>query len=150
MCPALLVLFASLLGLAYAEVTIYGLTGQTTIHPLDSSSAVPTATTTSFVTTQGPPQYTGLAAYNPVYMLPPPIPDPAPANQFTISLPQDAQHQSDLSIKQQGTFFGFSIEMSVANQLSEYQSFAWQYRASSLSMYFSRNKQVSDSVCMAI
>ncbi|KAI0774365.1 glycoside hydrolase family 79 protein [Fomes fomentarius] len=117
MCPALLVLFASLLGLAYAEVTIYGLTGQTTIHPLGSSSAVPTATTTSFVTTQGPPQYTGLAAYNPVYMLPPPIPDPAPANQFTISLPQDAQHQSDLSIKQQGNFFGFSIEMSVANQL---------------------------------
>lgn len=118
-----LVALSGLLASVRADVTIYGLTGQTTLAPVggsgSSSSAAQLATTTSFVTTPGPPQYTGLAAYNPVYMVPPAIPDPPPANQFAIGVPSDGQLLPGLSVRQRGSFFGFSIEMSVANQLSE-------------------------------
>lgn len=115
-----LVALSCLLASVRAEVTIYGLTGQTTLaHLGPGSSSAPLSTTTSFATTPGPPQYTGLAAYNPVYMVPPAIPSPAPANQFSIGVPSDAQLLPGLSVKQRGSFFGFSIEMSVANQLSE-------------------------------
>ncbi|RDX55721.1 glycoside hydrolase family 79 protein [Lentinus brumalis] len=113
-----LVALSCLLASVRAEVTIYGLTGQTTLaHLGPGSSSAPLSTTTSFATTPGPPQYTGLAAYNPVYMVPPAIPSPAPANQFSIGVPSDAQLLPGLSVKQRGSFFGFSIEMSVANQL---------------------------------
>ncbi|EIW64921.1 glycoside hydrolase family 79 protein [Trametes versicolor FP-101664 SS1] len=115
---SLLCLFAPLVA---ADVTIYGLFGQTTADAatLRSGTATPVASTTSFVTTPGPPQYTELAAYNPIYMEPPPIPSPAPPLQFSIGVPSSAQLMNALSIPQHGTFFGFSIEMSVANQLSE-------------------------------
>lgn len=121
MYAPLVALSFCLVTLAQAEVTIYGLTGQTTLAPVLSGSVTSAngPLTTSFVTTPGAPQYTGLAAYNPVYMVPPPIPSPAPANQFTINVPSDATLMNGLSVPQQGNFFGFSIEMSVANQLSE-------------------------------
>ncbi|KAI1796295.1 glycoside hydrolase family 79 protein [Ganoderma leucocontextum] len=119
MYAPLVALSSCLLGLVQAQVTIYGLTGQTTLAPVVSGSVSSASgpSTTSFVTAPGPPQYTGLAAYNPVYMVPPPIPSPAPANQFTIEVPSDATLMNGLSVPQQGNFFGFSIEMSVANQL---------------------------------
>ncbi|KAI0651080.1 glycoside hydrolase family 79 protein [Trametes meyenii] len=121
MHASLLISLSCLLApLVAAEVTIYGFFGQTTADPAGqtgTTSAV--ASTTSFVTTPGPPQYTELAAYNNIYMLPPPIPSPAPANQFAIGVPSSAQLMNGLSIPQAGTFFGFSIEMSVANQLSK-------------------------------
>ena len=126
MYASLLVFSASLLGLASADVTIYGLTGQTTVDPelaLGGSTYVPEPTTTSYVTTHGPPQYTGLAAYNPVYMYPPAIPEPPPANQFAIGVPNDAALMEGLSVRQQGNFFGFSIEMSVATQMCKYFAF---------------------------
>ncbi|KAI0750899.1 glycoside hydrolase family 79 protein [Daedaleopsis nitida] len=113
-----LLVLSSLLDIARG-VTVYGLTGQTTIDPLATGTTTTssTAATTSFVTTSGPPQYTGLAAYNPIYMIPPAIPDPAPANQFSVQVPSDVQHLNGVSIQIPGSFFGFSIEMSVANQL---------------------------------
>ena len=119
---SLLALSASCLfpTLARADVTIYGLFGSTTAAPIQSAGAsTATAPTTTFVTTAGPPSYTGLAAYNPIYYEPPAIPSPAPANQFAIGVPSDQNLLSGISIPLPGTFFGFSIEMSVANQLSE-------------------------------
>ncbi|KAI8977819.1 glycoside hydrolase family 79 protein [Trametes punicea] len=111
-------LLSSLLACAAAakaqQVTIYGLFGSTTAAPIQTTS-VPS--TTSFQTFSGPATFTGLAAYNPVYLEPPPIPNPPPANQFTINLPNGAANMPGLSIPQAGTFFGFSIEMSVATQL---------------------------------
>ncbi|KAI0702809.1 hypothetical protein C8T65DRAFT_262289 [Cerioporus squamosus] len=110
-------LFASAV---HADVTIYGLLGQTTAAPVQTGTATGTTqltATTSFVTDHGPPRYTELAAYNPIYMEPPAIPNPPPANQFAIGVPSDATLMNALSIKQSGTFFGFSIEMSVVNQL---------------------------------
>ena len=111
---------------ARADVTIYGLFGQTTAAPVQQGGGTSTssvASTTSFVTVPGPPSYTGLAAYNPIYMEPPAIPNPAPPNTFALGVPTDQNLMGGISIPQAGTFFGFSIEMSVANQLSEYLYF---------------------------
>ena len=111
-----------------AGITIYGPLGSTSIDTLKTGAAasstagagtVSAPATTSFVTTPGPPQYTGLEAYNPIFYEPPPIPDPAPATSFTIALPNGADKMNALSIPQQGTFMGFSIEMSVATQVSK-------------------------------
>lgn len=110
----LLTLFSS----TKADVTIYGVFGKTTTVPVPSGADIPT-TTTSYVTTNGPARFTSLAAYNDVYLLPPPIPSPAPATAFTINVPNSASNVVGLSIPQAGTFFGFSIEMSVATQLSQ-------------------------------
>lgn len=123
----LLGLTLALSPLAWAQssntVTVYGPLGPTTVAPPpppgSSTTTATSTTTTIFVTTTEPPQYTGLAAYNPVFYLPPPIPDNI-ANAFTIGLPNSATLMGGLSVPQKATFFGFSIEMSVATQLSEF------------------------------
>ncbi|KAI0643303.1 hypothetical protein C8Q79DRAFT_915544 [Trametes meyenii] len=112
--PLLLVLLGSF-ATAYADVTVYGMFGSTL--PPTQSGTVASSATTSFVTTHGPPQYTGLAAYNEIYLPPPDIPNPAPANTFAINVPNSAAQVNGLSVPQSGSFFGFSIEMSVATQL---------------------------------
>ncbi|KAI0772363.1 glycoside hydrolase family 79 protein [Trametes elegans] len=63
--------------------------------------------------------YTGLPAYDPRVLDPPPLPNPLPANQFFIQLAQDAQNVQGLSIPLSGAFFGFSIEMSVVTQVGD-------------------------------
>ncbi|OBZ74672.1 Beta-glucuronidase [Grifola frondosa] len=60
---------------------------------------------------------TALQAYNSVQLTAPALPSPLPSNQFGISVQNNAQDMSGLSIQQAGTFMGFSIEMSVANQV---------------------------------
>lgn len=62
--------------------------------------------------------YTGMEAYNPTTLTPPPLPSPAPPNAFNIAL--TAAPPTGLSIKHNGSFFGFSIEFSVLNQVCEY------------------------------
>ncbi|KAI0739382.1 glycoside hydrolase family 79 protein [Daedaleopsis nitida] len=115
-------LFIYCSGVAHAEVTVYGLLGSTTVAPFSTRTGTETGTaapsqTTTYVTSTDPPKFAGLAAYNPVYYLPPPLPDNPPSG-VAISLPNSAAKVIDgLSIPQQGTFFGFSIEMSVATQL---------------------------------
>ncbi|KAK0200670.1 hypothetical protein DFS33DRAFT_1266366 [Desarmillaria ectypa] len=59
--------------------------------------------------------YTGAAAYDPTILEAPPIPDPLPPMQFDIEL--QSGNTSGISIPQTGAFVGFSIEMSVTNQL---------------------------------
>jgi hypothetical protein len=63
--------------------------------------------------------YTGAAAYDPTVLNPPPIPNPAPGTQPFIQLFNSNTSQSRLSIPISGSFYGFSIEMSVANQVRE-------------------------------
>ena len=99
------------------QITIYGIYGSTSV-PTGGSTTSTTAST-SFVTIPGPPQYTGLAAYNPVFYLPPALPNPVPGTTATINVPNVVSAASGLSIPQRSTFFGFSIEMSVATQLSQ-------------------------------
>ncbi|KAF7980155.1 hypothetical protein HWV62_39611 [Athelia sp. TMB] len=71
--------------------------------------AVPT--TTPGVT----PAYTGYVAFDPMTLAPPALPTARPANTFNIAL--NAAPPAGLSIKQNGSFFGFSIEFSLLNQV---------------------------------
>src|SRR5262245_33618053 len=64
--------------------------------------------------------YTGSAAYDPTVLTPPPVPQPPPPNAFRLDLQNTAAAVSGVSIQQSGSFVGFSIEMSVAVQVSEY------------------------------
>ncbi|KAJ7620418.1 glycoside hydrolase family 79 protein [Roridomyces roridus] len=65
------------------------------------------------------PGATQLAAYNDTVLNPPPIPTPAPATSWGLSLQaaNTSVPQGQLSIPIPGTFLGFSIEMSVITQL---------------------------------
>ncbi|KAK7447749.1 hypothetical protein VKT23_014007 [Stygiomarasmius scandens] len=73
----------------------------------------PGATSTQ-TNTAAAANYTGSAAYNPTVLQPPALPNPMPVLQFDIQL-QGAP--SGVSIPQEGSFMGFSIEMSVVNQV---------------------------------
>jgi hypothetical protein len=62
--------------------------------------------------------WTGLPAYDPTILTPPVIsPLPAP---YTLQLTNDVTIVSGVSIPMKGTFFGFSIEVSVVNQICEF------------------------------
>ncbi|KAF5353171.1 hypothetical protein D9757_012643 [Collybiopsis confluens] len=100
----LLLLISTFLASANANITVYGVTGQQILGQ--------TATNTAAAA-----NYTGSAAYNPTVLNAPDIPtgDQAPAKQFTIQLQNGGTN--GLSIIQEGSFLGFSIEMSVANQI---------------------------------
>ncbi|KAJ7731915.1 glycoside hydrolase family 79 protein [Mycena maculata] len=89
-----------LLDAAHASVTVYGQI------PLGITSAATSQTTVA-------------AAYNTTVLIPPAIPDPAPATSFTLTLQSTSTGVTDLSIPVPGTFFGFSVEMSVITQLCE-------------------------------
>ncbi|EAU81861.2 hypothetical protein CC1G_06072 [Coprinopsis cinerea okayama7 len=89
---------------ASASVTVYYLPGQ---EPLFS----PGASTTSGAAAT----YTGAAAYNPTVLEPPPPPNPPITKRFALQLRNGGT--PGVSIQQSGAFFGFSIEMSVVNQV---------------------------------
>lgn len=61
--------------------------------------------------------YTGAAAYDPTVLSAPPIPNPPPPTQFGIQLYSNASSVPRLSIPLNGAFLGFSIEMSVVDQV---------------------------------
>jgi hypothetical protein len=87
-----------------AEVTIY-----TTLE------ATPTAGASTSVDSSVP---TTLMAYNNVICTPPPLPNPAPPNNFPVQLYPGGM--ANLSLPQIGSYVGFSIELSVSNQVCEY------------------------------
>lgn len=97
-------LLLALFKLSTAEVTIYN-------HPAlllyQGGSQTTAALGASF---------TGLAAYDPTVLTPPPVPNPPPPTNFDIRLTNGI---AGLSIPQSGNFLGFSIEMSVINQVRE-------------------------------
>ncbi|KAJ3810183.1 glycoside hydrolase family 79 protein [Lentinula aff. lateritia] len=94
-----LFLFHSLLGIS-AAVTIYYAPGQ---NPFSTTSADASS-------------YTGAAAYNPTTIDPPALPDPLPSLSLDFNI---QSNPTGLSITQSGAFMGFSVEMSVANQICE-------------------------------
>ena len=61
-----------------------------------------------------------LAAFNNVTLTAPALPSSMPSTAFTIQAMNSAQDVQGLSIQQGADFFGFSIEMSVVTQVSEY------------------------------
>ncbi|KAJ3856578.1 glycoside hydrolase family 79 protein [Lentinula lateritia] len=94
-----LFLFHGLLGIS-AAVTIYYAPGQ---NPFSTTSADASS-------------YTGAAAYNPTTIDPPALPDPLPSLSLDFNI---QSNPTGLSITQSGAFMGFSVEMSVANQICE-------------------------------
>ncbi|KAJ7669142.1 hypothetical protein B0H17DRAFT_1018163 [Mycena rosella] len=68
----------------------------------------------AFTTAPGA-SYSGVAAYDPATLIAPPAPSPTILTTIPVQL-QNAG-TPNLSIKQQGSFIGFSIEMSVTNQV---------------------------------
>jgi hypothetical protein len=105
MLSLFLLLSFSLWASVQASVTVYS---QAPIHatPTPSSTASGAA-------------YTGPAAYDPTVLQAPPVPNPAPPTTFTLTLQQQSNAVSGLSIQQSGAFYGFSIEMSVVTQVCE-------------------------------
>ncbi|KAI0369500.1 hypothetical protein BV20DRAFT_946072 [Pilatotrama ljubarskyi] len=97
------------LSYAFASVTVYGPFGPE--RPSGVSGAAPSAT-------QGNTDWLNvLNAYNDVRLQPPPLPTPLPPLAFPITVPSQAQNMPGLSVPQRGDFWGFSIEMSVVEQV---------------------------------
>ncbi|KAJ7153086.1 glycoside hydrolase family 79 protein, partial [Mycena crocata] len=86
-----------------AAVTIYQAPGQAAFGAGSASASGAAAA------------YTGAAAYNPTTLIPPPVPTPAVPGTFNIQLQTGGTPGA--SIPQSGDFVGFSIEMSVSNQV---------------------------------
>lgn len=120
---ALLASLSSVISTAQA-VTIYGQ------MPLAQTMSV--AGTGSAQVAQ--PTY---AAYDQTVLVPPQVPNPAPATAYTLSLQRDATAVNGLSIPHVGgSFWGFSVEMSVINQVCELcQSVYLHYEYSMLHLF---------------
>ena len=107
-----LIFLCSTLAFAQAQVTIY------------EQIALLTETSTPAATSTAP-------AYNDTRLIPPAIPNPPPASDFTLTLQRNANSVTELSIPHVGGgFWGFSIEMSVISQVSE-SSLFFDFRLSS-------------------
>lgn len=116
----LLSTFAALAAISYAaaaaappQFTVY--------HPHDPNVIVGATTTTSVTAPSTTPgaaaSYTGAAAYDPTTLKAPAPPNPPITTSFPIQLGLGGS----LSIPLNGAFMGFSIEMSIAQQISAYQ-----------------------------
>lgn len=89
------------------SVTVYYLEGQSVLSPYGTTSETGTAAAAS---------YTGSAAYNPT-MLQAPAPPGSAALPTSFGITLQNSVPGGASIVQTGGFFGFSVEMSVANQV---------------------------------
>ena len=93
-----------------AGVTVYG---QTPLGFTKTETAGPIPTTT-------------LPAYDETRLIPPPLPNPPPSTAFTLNLPANGASVPGLSIvHRDGSFLGFSIEMSVITQCGKIIIFVW-------------------------
>lgn len=91
-------------------ITVYGQNGVVTASgPPSGTASVSTSATSAAFTP---------AAFNTIVLQPPAIPTGVPM-QFQVPLENTASDVNGLSIAQSGAFFGFSIEMSVINQVSK-------------------------------
>jgi hypothetical protein len=87
--------------------------------------------------------FTGAAAYDLTVLTPPPVPNPPIPSQIPIQLTSSGGI-ANLSIPQNGAFFGFSIEMSVSNQVCESSFYSSQSTLADNS-HLSGEEQVSSS-----
>lgn len=111
-------LIRSLLGIGLLSSTATAVTvyGQTPLAAATKtiSSALPTFT----------PNQT--AAYDTTVLTPPAPPSPPQGTSFTVTVPLTNTTVVALSIMQHGSFYGFSIEMSVVTQLRKFSSLSLQ------------------------
>ncbi|KAG0694605.1 glycoside hydrolase family 79 protein [Suillus ampliporus] len=94
------------------------------VHSLIFSSGLVRAAVTAYgphvqspfvTTTAASASYTGAASYDQTILNAPAPPNPPPSTQFNVEL--QTGDVSGLSIQQEGSFFGFSIEFSVTTQV---------------------------------
>lgn len=99
---------------AQASVTVYGVSGQ-----LQQTLGLDGTTNSTASSTADIPAYTP-PAFNTVVLQAPPVPQPPPPTQFSLSLQASTSAGvQGLSIPQSGSFLGFSVEFSVVNQVGE-------------------------------
>ncbi|KAJ7572949.1 hypothetical protein C8J56DRAFT_1133482 [Mycena floridula] len=98
--------FVQLFSLSFADLTLYYAPGQQ--RPLATGAAA-AAAQASLVPGKS------FAVLNTTELLPPAPPSPLPPMQFNIAVQNSAP--SEVSINQEAGFLGFSVEMSVANQI---------------------------------
>ena len=101
-----------------SAVTVYNQDGATVVSAAATQTGAASATATA-------DWLSSLAAYNNVTLTPPALPSPMPSTAFSISVMNNAQDVNGLGIQQSGDFFGFSVEMSVVTQVSEYPDYAY-------------------------
>ncbi len=97
----------------HGSVTVYGNNGMQ--QPVGTDTASAASATNSSI----PQWLADMPAFNSVVLQAPAIPSPAPSTQFTLNLQATTAQVPGISKQQNGTFLGFSIEMSVATQVSE-------------------------------
>ncbi|VDC03068.1 unnamed protein product [Peniophora sp. CBMAI 1063] len=90
-----------------AQVTVYKPLQQVIFNGVSSAA--------SSTVTAAAASYTGAAAYNTTQLQPPAVPNPAINTTIDVALTSGALPV--MSLAQSGAFFGFSIEMSVVNQM---------------------------------
>ncbi|OCH92577.1 hypothetical protein OBBRIDRAFT_886183 [Obba rivulosa] len=117
--PAALALSAALLAqAAHGAVTVYGIQGA--FGATDSGTAAYTSDTAAGTAVYDPATFGGPAAFNPIILAPPPPPLPsAVPTDVLLQLPNNASQAKELTLStaHTGPFLGFSIEMSVVNQI---------------------------------
>lgn len=101
-------LLLGLLGRTTATVTAYSQV------PYFYATAVTSAATPGGTISSNPPVN---RAYDTTQLNPPPLPNPIPATQYTISVPSNGASVNGLSIPIAGDFLGYSVEMSVVTQV---------------------------------
>ncbi|KIJ42028.1 hypothetical protein M422DRAFT_255050 [Sphaerobolus stellatus SS14] len=99
----------SLALLANAGVTIY--------TQVTFGTGAATATGSAF------PSVTNAAAFDPTMLIPPPPPNPAVGGANVVQLLTGAM--ANMSAPVQSGFLGFSIELSVADQVCEWTNFSY-------------------------
>jgi len=101
-----------------------------------------TYTTTSTSKTPPAATFTGAAAYDRTILTPPAVPNPPLPPLVPIQLTSSGGIPG-LSIPHSGAFFGFSVEMSVVNQVCEFSSHLLHRLPSYTDRHFSGEEQVS-------
>lgn len=94
----------------YCALASGGLARAVTVYSQVPMGVTPTTSASSST-------YTGAAAYDPTVLNAPALPNPLPPTQFGIQLSTSASDVTALSIQLSGAFLGFSIEMSVVDQV---------------------------------
>lgn len=99
-------------------LTLHPCTASVTVYYQPAQSQLMVQAAMATLTAPGS-HYTGLPAYNPVILQPPAPPGPsALPTQFGIALQSAVPPAASIPLN--GSFMGFSVEMSVANQVCEY------------------------------
>ena len=96
--------------------------GLLSLLPVQASVTVYNTNPYSMTSTASAANYTAPAYSDSTNLTAPTLPNPLPATNFALQVGASNTSQGGLSIPIPGTFYGFSVEMSVADQVCEFIS----------------------------